>query len=961
MNEFPSSICIVLFPFLLLAATFGSATAAPWSVWNDRQTINDEWLYLEDSRSELPADDEAAYVPVQLPHTWNATDTLKTKAYRRDTSWYRKSLSLSSEELKSRHFLRFGAAGQEAKVYVNSQLVGEHRGGYAAFTFEITEQLQPGDNRVDVWVSNAENLDLGPYNADFNFYGGLYRSVELIRTHPICLSRTTRGGPGIRVWSEQISEESADLHATVVVDNSQAKARWLRVRAELLDPSGRVVSFAEKAKDFEGVFQFELPLTDVVRPLLWSPENPHLYQLRVLLMEGNRQIDEAQVMYGFRWCQFTKGGQFLLNGKPYDLHGVNRHQDLEGYGNALHPSHHERDIKLIKEVGANWLRLAHYQQNDYVLELCNRLGLLVWEEIPYVNVLTKTDAYRENYTTMLREMIEQHHNHPSIIMWGVQNEIFLKQEGELYDEKVALAKHLAAVAREEDPRRIIVQAGHGMTRYGDMGLPAVTDVMGYNVYYGWYGGAPEDLTESMEKLRLLAPNTPHVISEYGAGSDIRIHSESPRSQDFSEEWQVHYLESYLDQFDDMNICGTLWWNMFDFGSAKRGDSIPHVNQKGILTFDHETKKDVWYLLKSRWSEEPVLYLVSPRHTKRSGEATKSYRVLTNFDEVELFHQGQSLGKQTQGFRWDVTLVGGDNHLLAKGRKGSHQDQHGFTVHYTLESENVRPPNTVDVEGYEPAAVQWKLLWSDEFDYTGLPNPELWQQEEGYIRNNELQYYTKDRAENARVEGGNLIIEARKETIKNAQFNPDSKRQQLRREFTEFTSASVTTKGKKDILYGRIDIRAKLPAGRGVWPAAWLLGQKFEEVLWPMCGEIDIMEHVGFMPTSVWSAVHTEKYNWTKNTQIKGFVTLPNPQDNFHTYSLHWFPDRIECFVDEKCHFLFRKEEDASMESWPFDSPHHLILNFAIGGGLGGKKGVDDSVFPQRYVIDYVRVFEQVGQ
>ena len=410
-------------------------------------------------------------------------------------------------------------------------------------------------------------------------------------------------------------------------------------------------------------------------------------------MNGGEKLDEASVWHGFRWCNFTADGQFFLNGKPYNLHGVNRHQDLQGYGNAVPLSHHERDIKLIKEVGANWLRLAHYQQNDYVLELCDRLGLLVWEEIPYVNVLTKTDAFRDNYTTMLREMIEQHHNHPSIIMWGVQNEIFLKQEGEHYEEKIALAKHLATVAREEDPRRVIVQAGHGIKRYGDMGLPEFTDVMGYNVYYGWYGGKPEDLTQGMEKLRLLAPDRPHVISEYGAGSDVRVHSESPRSQDFSEEWQVHYLESYLDQFEKMNICGTLWWNMFDFGSAKRGDSIPHVNQKGILTFDHQTKKDVWYLLKSRWSEEPVLYLVSPRHTNRSGEPTKTFRVFTNFDEVELFHQGKSLGKQSNEFP-----LGGHsarrehNLLLAKGHvKATTKSSTGLSSPTSCKAKACSPP------------------------------------------------------------------------------------------------------------------------------------------------------------------------------------------------------------------------------------------------------------------------------
>ncbi len=959
MKNLPlTTLLILALASLSLMRASCSADVSP-SVWGNCQVIDEGWLYLENNGEKVPKAEESQYQAINLPHTWNAEDTLSTKDYRRDASWYRKHLHFSAKDLTSRHFLRFGAAGQEARVYVNGQLVGEHRGGYAAFTLEITDSLQAGNNRIDVRVSNAENLDLGPYNADFNFYGGLYRSVQLVRAPRTCLSRTTRGGPGIRVWSNRVNEEVADLRATVTIDNSREKARWLRVRAELLDPLGRVVSFVEKASKVTGVVQFEMKLNDVVSPRLWSPENPQLYQLRVQLMEDNIRLDEATISYGFRWCKFTRSGQFFLNGKPYDLHGVNRHQDLEGFGNAVPRSHHERDIQLIKEVGANWLRLAHYQQDDYVLELCDQLGILVWEEIPYVNVLTDTQAFRDNYETMLRELIEQHHNHPSIIMWGVQNEIFLRQEGKLLEEKVALAKHLAAVAKEEDPRRVIVQAGHGTSRYGEMGLPEFTDVMGYNVYYGWYGGKPEDLTENMEKLRLLSPDRPHVISEYGAGSDIRIHAESPRSQDFSEEWQVHYLESYLDQFEEMNICGSLWWNMFDFGSATRGDSISHVNQKGILTFDHQTKKDVWYLMKSRWSKDPVLYLASPHFTNRKGDPKKSYRVLTNFDEVELFHQGKSLGLQKEGFRWEVTLLPGENQLLARGQKAGHRDQHGFVVTYKPTKANAQPK--IDLKNYEPRKAEWKLLWADEFTKAGLPDPEIWELEEGYIRNEELQYYTVGRAKNARVEGGNLIIEAHKEHIKNPKFNPDSKRPLVRREFTEFTSASVTTKGKKDLLYGKIEIRAKLPAGRGVWPAAWLLGRKFDGMGWPLCGELDIMEHVGYTPTSVWTAVHTQDYNWTKGTQKKGFVTLPDLQGKFHTYSVHWFSDRIEGFVDGKCHFLFLKEDEADTAAWPFDSPFHMILNLAIGGGLGGKQGVDDSIFPQRLEIDYVRVYQEMNK
>lgn len=267
--------------------------------------------------------------------------------------------------------------------------------------------------------------------------------------------------------------------------------------------------------------------------------------------------------------------------------------------------------------------------------------------------------------------------------------------------------------------------------------------------------------------------------------------------------------------------------------------------------------------------------------------------------------------------------------------------------------------TPSLENYVPRAANWKLLWSDEFEAPGLPNPEIWRAEEGFIRNDELQYYTEGRLENARVENGHLIIEAHKESWKNAHFDAQAKRWQKKREAAQYTSSSLTTKGTKDILYGRIEVRAKLPAGRGLWPAIWILGLDFDKVSWPMCGELDIMEHVGHMPNKVWSAIHTDKYNWTRGSHKKRVVTLENAQKDFHIYSVQWFPDRLECMVDGHCHFVYAKEDDATSSAWPYDRPFHLIINLAIGGGLGGKEGIDESIFPQQFLLDYVRVYKQI--
>ena len=697
----------LLLGFFLLASVAGANSPLNHATlpWKDVTNFSSQWSYFQNNRAAPPQETDIADAIVDLPHTWNAHDTLRTKDYRRDASWYVKQVVVTADTLARRCYVRFGAAGQQAEVYVNGKKAGEHLGGYAAFCVEVTDHLKRGNNQIAVRVSNAENPALGPFDADFTFYGGLYRQAHWLESPPVCLARDYLSGPGVRVWSGEVSAEEADLHVQVRVDLGKNKASSpVRLAAELTDPSGLVVSTGQLRIASPSSSSVTIPMKRVVAPSLWSPETPTLYTLRVRLYNGlppaprkkndlipemadpHRDagwlLDELSVEHGFRWTRSTPDGQFFLNGKPYALRGVNRHQDTEGYGNALSAAQHERDIRIMKELGANWVRLAHYQQDDYVLSLCDRVGLLVWEEVPLINKVTYDPALGDNYEVMLREMIEQHHNHPSIMMWGIQNEILLRQDESFFDEKKKIVTRMAGVARSAVSHRPITQAFHGSENYAKIGLPELTDLVGYNLYPGWYGSQPENLSKDFARFKALAPDKPHFISEYGAGSDVRIHVESSKRMDFSEEWQRHYLESYLDQFETMPLCGAAYWNLFDFGSATRGDSRPHVNQKGLIGFDHTTKKDVWYLMKSRWSEEPVLYLASPRFTHRKGDSKKTYRVYTNFDEVELFHQGQSLGVQLKGFEWEVDLEEGVNSLLARGRKRAKERSHGFSVLFT---------------------------------------------------------------------------------------------------------------------------------------------------------------------------------------------------------------------------------------------------------------------------------------
>lgn len=651
------------------------------SAWPGVQTLNDDWLYLERSSSYLPQDLDSAYEAVKLPHTWNALDSLQTSGYRRAASWYRKHLVITEAQLEQRLYLRFGAAGQRARVYLNGQVLVDHNGGYSAFTAELTGNLHVGDNQIDVWVTNQSASNIAPQSADFTFYGGLYRSVRLITGPPVSISRKHYGGPGYRIWSETVSATSSDVHVEVQVDNGTTSSKSLKIFARLLDLDGTVVSSGstEITISANTTTPVSVSMPNVINPRLWSPERPELYRLQIALSDNGEVIDWAETNHGFRWFDFTAAKGFFLNGEPYPLRGVNRHQDFFEEGNALNLHRHYDDIKLIKETGANWLRLAHYQQDDYILQLCDQLGLLVWEEIPYVNggdpaILGPT------LHSMMKEMIEQHFNHPSIIIWGTGNEVKMNSATEAAAIRNLLSD-LQDQIHAEDPVRPAGYVSYDETFTVDYGITDLIDVMGYNLYRGWYNSNYTTLVERLEELHTASPNTPLLLTEFGAGSDLTIHTETPSMQDFSVEYQNDFLAAHLDQIEQLDwLCGATWWNFADFGSANRGDSIPHVNQKGLVTFTRQ-KKDAFYLMKSRWSNEPVVYLESPFWTERDGFEKKNFQVFTNMNTVELFQNGISLGIQSEGFSWEVTLAEGDNVLLAIGQSGSTQREHGFTVHF----------------------------------------------------------------------------------------------------------------------------------------------------------------------------------------------------------------------------------------------------------------------------------------
>ncbi len=653
---------------MMMALLFVSGCAMMNRSQSTKDVVDSGWLYLEKDVQELPKEADSAYKTVNLPHTWNDKDTLKTKKYRRAASWYRKHFEFSADDLEKRLYLRFGAAGQRAVVYVNKKAVTEHIGGYSAFTVELTGLVDAGKNTVDVMVTNKHDKMIAPLSGDFNMYGGLYRSVELIKSNQICISKNRLAGPGFKVWSTNVSEKAANLKLSVSVDSQEKLVKAGKLKIRLIDTEENVVVESEKSLVVKrGVSDVELTMPKIPAPKLWSPESPNLYTVELTLSVDGEKVDQVTTKYGFRWFEFTADKGFFLNGKPYKLRGVNRHQDFYMKGNALTDGYHWNDLMMMKEIGVNWLRLAHYQQADYVLEKCDELGILVWEEIPYVNGTTFEAGYEKNLRSMMKDMITQHYNHPSIILWGMGNEVWMKPGPDGKAKCWGIINRLNDLIHAEDPVRKSVFVIGDANYAWKLKVMEIPDVIGYNLYRGWYGAGYETFTARCEDLHSKNPDKPFIVSEFGAGSDTRIHTETPKRYDFSSEYQVNFLESHLDQMDKMDwLCGFNWWNYADFGAAHRGDSIPHVNQKGFITFDRK-KKDSFYFVKARWQNSPVLHIQGADWKARTGDRKKQYRVFTNLDFVEMTHNGQSLGEQRNGFVWDVNLVEGKNIIEVTGR------------------------------------------------------------------------------------------------------------------------------------------------------------------------------------------------------------------------------------------------------------------------------------------------------
>lgn len=614
---------------------------------------------------------------VDIPHTWNAQDALSGKQdYYRGVGIYRKQLPVPADWQGKRLYLRFEGVNTVANLFVNQKHVGEHRGGYGAFVFDITDYLTFGqENELLVRVNNALQLDIMPLVGDFNFYGGIYRDVRLIVTEPQHISLTDYASSGVYLIQESVSKEQATVKTRVMLTNRGTTTNG-EIHFALFDGTKQVETKMMSLDMYIGenqLAEFDFTLKG---PHLWNgKKDPFCYRAVVSLYVDGKEVDRVEQPLGLRFYTVDPDKGFYLNGELLKLKGVCRHQDRPEIGNALRPVHHEEDMAIMLDMGVNAVRLSHYPQAAYVYDLADRNGLILWSEIPFIGPGGYEDrgyvnqpSFRASGREQLKEMIRQQYNHPSILFWGLYNE--LKTLG---DNPEAYIVELNKLAELEDPTRLTVAASFLEDANP---LSPITDLIAWNKYYGWYGGKFSDLGVWADGIHQKFPAFKLGVSEYGAGASIYHQQEEVKAGAAAgwwhpENWQTAYhIDNWKAIAERPFIWGSFVWNMFDFGAAHRteGDR-PGINDKGLVTFNRKVKKDAYYFYKANWNkEEGFVYIANRRCTQRT-QAVTDIQIFSNRPEVELFVNGKSLGKKhTDAYaicQWeDVQLSEGENRIEA---------------------------------------------------------------------------------------------------------------------------------------------------------------------------------------------------------------------------------------------------------------------------------------------------------
>lgn len=628
-------------------------------------TLNSGWQFAK-TTYQNHNNPEIFWQNISLPHTFNAIDGADGKGeYYRGEVLYKKTISpkniYADYPITSHVVLRILALSLEGSVYANGEKITSHKGGYSAFTADITAAFftaLQNDRELELCITadNSNHSDVYPQTADFTFYGGLYRGAELLLLPKEHFQVSYHAAKGLAITTEILSSGAALLHLNSFVTT---KEDAFTIRYQIVDREGVICA--------ETFRQASAPKVDVLLPAphLWQGvEDPYLYRLTATLIYRNEQVDQISTTFGIREFRVDSEKGFFLNDKPMMLRGVSRHQDWLYEGYALSREQHFRDAELIKEIGANTVRLAHYQHSEDFYDACDEMGFIVWAEIPYISIQSDAPAAHENAKEQMLDLIYQNYNHPSICFWGISNEITIGGEK---DHLVENHEELHQLVKERDPGRLTTMA-HVSMLSTDSKLHGITDIEAYNHYFGWYGGSYEQNETWLDKFHEKYPDICLGLSEYGAEGIITYQSESPKCRDYSESYQALYHEHMAQiLMERPYLWGTYVWNMFDFGCAARDEGgVAGRNNKGLVTMDRQIKKDAFFVYKAYWSKEPFVYIAGRRNALRDTERT-SVKIYSNQPYVNLYVNGDFFATCTGNhiFQFEnVLLSEGFNYLTA---------------------------------------------------------------------------------------------------------------------------------------------------------------------------------------------------------------------------------------------------------------------------------------------------------
>ena len=612
-------------------------------------SLNENWTL------SFPKGDHATE-QVNLPHTWNAVDGNDGNgSYLRTTGVYTRTFTAPKQPREGgRTYVEVLAAALNSTVKVNGQVATTHEGGFSIFRADVTDLCHEGENELTIEVSNEDTPSMYPSSADFTFYGGLYRGVNLISVPDAHFDLDYYGGPGMMVTPVPTEDGGANFTIKSFVTNP---ADDLTVMYSIEDCFGREVASAVR-----GSADTEVTIY-VPDAQLWSMDEPNLYTVVATLQRNNEEVDEIAVNVGVRSFKVTPDEGFSINGVPTPLRGVSRHQDRVFEGNALTAEEHYDDAMLIKELGANTIRLAHYQHSQAFYDACDEIGFAVWAEIPFISVFKKGEGAHKHVMEEMKELIIQNYNHPSIMFWGISNEILI---GGISQELVDTHHDLEKLCKELDPTRLTTIAHVSHTPV-DGPMHHITDLESYNHYFGWYGGKMEQNGPWLDQFHAEHPDICIGISEYGCEGIINWHSNTPQCKDYTEEYQALYHEHMAQVFEDRPwVWASHVWNMFDFGCAARNEGgVSGRNNKGLVTMDRKTKKDSYFVYQAYWTQTPMVHIAGRRHAQRAGETTE-IKVYSNQDTVVLYVNGKEVGQQTahRVFKFNVALNEGFNTIVA---------------------------------------------------------------------------------------------------------------------------------------------------------------------------------------------------------------------------------------------------------------------------------------------------------